>query len=524
MTAGFRIGIDVGGTNTDAVVVENKRVVASHKTPTTREVTDGVIAAIKGALEGIPVEVEDIDSLMIGTTHFTNAVLERRGLLPVGVIRVALPSTRALPPLTDWPPDLAQIIGTHRHMVKGGYKFDGEAANELDERAVAESLRAMKRDGIRSVAVTGLFSPVHSAMEERVGEIVLEELPEAHVTLSSTIGKIGLLDRENAAILNASLAELSSQVVESLRRALEHLGIHSPLYISQNDGTLMSESFVARYPVLTFASGPTNSMRGAGHLSGLKDALIVDIGGTTTDIGVLTQGFPRESFLASDLGGVTTNFRMPDLLVRALGGGSVVRQQAHRVCIGPESVGYRLASEALVFGGSTLTATDLAVAAGHAEIGDASCVRHLSRQLVDTGIGCIRKIVEEGIDRMKTSAEPVPLVLVGGGSVLIQGELDGVSEVVVPEHASVANAVGATIATVSGEIDRVFSYERLGRETALDIAKEAARERAVAAGALRDTVEIIDVEELPVAYVPGGSVRLRVKAAGEVKLLSKCGA
>ena len=523
MTDGFRIGIDVGGTNTDAVVVQDKRVVSFHKTPTTGDVTEGVIKAVKGAIKGAPVEAADINGLMIGTTHFTNAVLERRGLLPVGVIRVALPSTKALPPLTDWPSDLVRIIGGHRYMVKGGYKYDGEAANDLDEPAVVECLRAMKSDGIRSVAVTGLFSPVQNAMEERVGEIVREEIPDAHVTLSSTIGRIGLLERENAAILNASLADLSSQVVKSLRKALESLGINAPLYISQNDGTLMSESFVASYPVLTFASGPTNSMRGAGHLSGLKDALVVDIGGTTTDIGVLTQGFPRESFMASDLGGVMTNFRMPDLLVRALGGGSVVRQQEHQICIGPDSVGYRLDSKALVFGGSTLTATDLAVAAGYADIGVASSVAHLSRHLVDGGIGRIRKIVEEGIDRMKTSAEPVPLVLVGGGSVLIQGELEGVSEVVVPEHASVANAVGATIANVSGEIDRVFSYERLGRKMAIEIAKSEARERAVAAGALRESVEIIDVEELPVAYVPGGSVRLRVKAAGEVEYLSRIG-
>ncbi|MCY4040262.1 MAG: hydantoinase/oxoprolinase family protein [Gammaproteobacteria bacterium] len=524
MTGESRVGIDVGGTNTDAVVVQDKRVVSSYKTPTTVDVTEGVIKAIKGALEGISVEAENIDSLMIGTTHFTNAVVERKGLFPVGVIRVALPSARALPPLTDWPSDLAPIIGAHCYMVKGGYRYDGEVANNLDERAVVDGLRAMKHDGIRTVAVTGLFSPVHNAMEERVGEIVREEIPDAHVTLSSTIGRIGLLDRENAAILNASLVGLSSQVVASLSKAFDSLGISAPLYVSQNDGTLMSKSFVEKYPVLTFASGPTNSMRGAGYLSGLKDALVVDVGGTTTDIGVLTQGFPRESSTASSLGGIMTNFRMPDILVRALGGGSVVRQPAHQVCIGPDSVGFALDAEALVFGGATLTATDLAVAAGYADIGDASAVRHLPKHLVESGVDRMREILEEGIDRMKTSAEPMPLVLVGGGSVLIQGELDGVSEVVVPEHADVANAVGATIASVSGEIDRIFSYDKLGRETSMKLAKEEALERAVAAGARRETVEIIDVEELPVAYVPGGSVRLRVKAAGEVESLSTKGA
>ena len=516
MSRTLRIGIDVGGTNTDAVVVRDRNVIASHKTPTTSDVTGGVVGAVKGVLSESGVKAEEIDGLMIGTTHFTNAVLERKHMSPVGVIRIALPSTSALPPLTDWPSDLRNIIGEHRYMVRGGYKYDGEIADELDERAVVEYLRRMKKDGIQSVAVSGLFSPVKDAMEVRVGEIVGNEIPDAHLTLSSTIGRIGLLDRENAAILNASLADLSSRVVASFREAFARLGIKAPLFISQNDGTLMSESFVARYPVLTFASGPTNSMRGAGFLSGLDDAIVVDIGGTTTDIGVLTQGFPRESFMASDLGGVMTNFRMPDLLVCGLGGGSLVHGREDSLSIGPKSVGYRLSTHALVFGGATLTATDLAVAAGYAEIGDASRVRSLRPQLVREGVERIHQIVEIGIDRMKTSSAPMPLVLVGGGSALIHRALEGVSEVVVPAHASVANAVGATIAKVSGEIDRVFSYEKLGRGAALEAAKGEAVERAVAAGASRESVEILDVEETPVAYVPGGAVRVRAKAAGDI--------
>jgi len=136
------------------------------------------------------------------------------------------------------------------------------------------------------------------------------------------------------------------------------LGIVAPLYLTQNDGTLMSADFAEMYPVLTFASGPTNSMRGAAFLSGLKDAMVVDIGGTTSDIGALTHGFPREASVAVDIGGVRTNFRMPDVFSFGLGGGSIVRQDLLR--IGPQSVGYRLTKEALVFGGDTLTTTDIA--------------------------------------------------------------------------------------------------------------------------------------------------------------------
>ena len=117
---------------------------------------------------------------------------------------------------------------------------------------------------------------------------------------------------------------------------------------------------------------------------------------------------------------------------------------------------------------------------------------------------------------MKTSAEPLPLILVGGGAALIDGNIPGASTIVVPEHADVANAVGATIAKISGETDRVFSYEKTDRADAIETAKQEASRRAVAAGAAANTIEVLEVEELPVAYVPGGSVRVRVKVAGNL--------
>ena len=511
-----RIGVDVGGTNTDAVVVVDGLVVASHKTPTTADITQGVVDAIGAVLSASRRQVADVEAVMVGTTHFTNAVLERKGLLKVGVLRMALPSTAAIPPFTDWPRDLCELVRGGSWLVRGGYQYTGDLADALDEKALVRATRDMKSVGIRSVALTGLFAPVNDSMERRAEELIRSELPDADLTLSSTIGRIGLLERENAAILNASLVDLSRSVVESFRAAVASLGIKAPLFISQNDGTLMSDAFVARYPVLTFASGPTNSMRGAGFLSGLDDALVVDIGGTTTDVGVLDRGFPRESFIESDIGGVRTNFRMPDLLVRALGGGSRVWEGEAGVRVGPESVGYRLTTEALVFGGSTVTATDVAVAAGHADIGDRQRTRRLSRDFVRRGVARIQSTIEEDVDRMKTSAEPLPLVLVGGGSALLDRDIPGVSEIVVPEHAGVANAVGATIAKISGETDRVFSYEKIDRAAAIEAAKAEAAHRAVAAGAVPESIEVLDVEELPVAYVPGGSVRVRVKVAGDL--------
>lgn len=509
----MRIGVDVGGTNTDAVLMEGTRVVASHKAITSENVSDGIVAAIAAVLSASRIDPAEINAVMVGTTHFTNAFVERRGLLEVAVLRLALPATRALPPMVDWPVDLAEVVGRHHYLLRGGYQFDGRVIAPLDESAVAEAARDIRRQGLRAAAISCVFSPINAAMEERVEEILRNEVPDLAITLSSHIGRIGLLERENAAIMNASLADLSHTVVRSFREALQRLRIDAPYFISQNDGTLMSADFVARYPVLTFASGPTNSMRGAAYLSGLKEALVADIGGTTTDIGVLVKGFPRESSVPADIGGVRTNFRMPDVLAMGLGGGSLVTREAVPR-VGPRSVGFRLQQRALVFGGDTLTATDIAVASGHARVGDPAAVGRLPQALIGAALDEIHRMLEEGLDRMKTSADPLPLVLVGGGAILVQRELAGVSEVIIPEHAAVANAIGASIAQVGGETDRVYSYELLGRDAAIADARREAINQAIAAGAAPESVEIIDFEELPLSYMPGTSVRLRARAAG----------
>lgn len=513
----MRIGVDVGGTNTDAVLMDGARVVASTKQPTTEDVSSGIIAAIRSVLGQSGVDTAAIDVVMIGTTHFTNAFVEAKRLLNVGVVRLSLPSGTGIPPLCDWPGRLRAAVGEHVYQVGGGYQYDGRLNAPLDEKAILAAARDIKARGLKSVAISGVFSHVNSAQEERAAEIIRGEIPDVAITLSQNIGRLGLLERENAAIMNASLAELASRVVSSFRKALLDLDIRAPFYVSQNDGTLMNADFVEKYPVLTFASGPTNSMRGAAYLSGAKDAIVADIGGTTTDFGVLSNGFPRESSTTVDIGGVRTNFRMPDILAIGLGGGSLVRD-GERLTVGPDSVGYRLTEEALVFGGDQLTASDIAVAAGQVEMGDPTRVRSLDPDLVERALDEIHRLVGEGVDRMKSSANEVPLILVGGGAPLISRAIPGTAEVIVPENAGVANAIGAAIAQVGAEVDRVFSYDEMGREGALAKAREDVMADAVAAGAIPETIEIVDIEEVPLQYVPGGTVRLRMRAVGDLAM------
>ena len=514
----MRIGVDVGGTNTDAVLMDGRRVLGAVKSTTTLDIGTGIVSSISTLLKQAGAEPHRIRAVMIGTTQFTNAFVERKRLEKVGVLRLSLPAASSLRPLVDWPKDLIAGIGEHTILAHGGYQYDGRCIHPLDDDEILEAARSFTAKGIRSVAVSCVFAPINEQMEQHAAKLLVSSMPDVKVSVSNELGRVSLIERENATIMNASLTTLAQQVVDAFEYALDELSIDAPFFISQNDGTLMQPAYVRKYPVLTFASGPTNSMRGAAFLSGLQDAIVVDIGGTTTDVGVIVSGFPRESAIAVDIGGVRTNFRMPDILSIGLGGGSLVRSDSDTVIIGPESVGYRLEQDALVFGGSVMTATDLAVAAGTAKIGDAERVSDIDHKFVDSGLDKIHAMVGEAIDRVKTSAQPVPVVLVGGGAVLISRDLEGVSTLQIPENAGVANAIGASLAQVGGEVDRVFCYEQTGRDEALELAQREARENAVAAGAHSEKVEILDIEEVPLAYLPGGAVRVRVKAVGDLAI------
>jgi N-methylhydantoinase A/oxoprolinase/acetone carboxylase beta subunit len=141
----------------------------------------------------------------------------------------------------------------------------------------------------------------------------------------------------------------------------------------------------------------------------------------------------------------------------------------------------------------------------------------VSQQTVEAAYERGVAMFEEAVDRMKTSAEEVPVIAVGGGSILLPEEIPGVSRVHKPDHYEVANAVGAAIAQVSGTIDRVFSLQDRSRDEVMEEARRTAFEEAVRAGADEDSLEVVEVEEVPLAYLPGNAVRIKVKAAGRLR-------
>ena len=516
----YKLGIDVGGTNTDAVLIDEKlNVVASVKQHTTSNIYDGILHAVRAVLEKSGVNRSEIGQAMLGTTQCTNAIVERKNLAPIGVMRIGAPASRGIPLMVDWAEDLKEIA-VKTAIVGGGFEYDGRELAPFDTAAAATFFEELKAQNVKSVAISCVFSTVRNDHELEAAKLCKEIMGEdVHVSVSSEIGSMGLIERENATILNAALYKVAQTFTEGFAQSLVNEGVtNAQVYLSQNDGTLMTMEHARRYPILTIACGPTNSIRGASYLSHLDNAIVIDVGGTTTDLGVIQSGFPRESGVAVTIGGVRTNFRMPDVYSIGLGGGSIVRQHEDgTVTVGPDSVGYRLTEKALGFGGDTLTATDIAVRLGMADVGDPAKVAHISESLAQKAMAAIRELVEESIDVMKVSSEDVDIILVGGGSILLPETLAGARSVTKPKFFGTANAIGSAIAKVSGTYEALIDYNELPREQALEKAKQEAIEMAVSAGAKRETVEIIEMEDVPLAYYPGNTCRVKVKSAGELQ-------
>lgn len=523
---GVRIGIDVGGTFTDGVAVRDEAVLAKEKSPTTEDVTAGIVGALDELL-ATDIDATTIEMVSLATTHTTNAIIERQDLDKVGVLRLARPTGTTIPPLTGWPRDLRAALGGSENvaMLHGGYELDGTPISPLDEEEVRDALRSMA-DTVDAVTVTGVFSSIRADQEERVAEIIAEELgDDVSVTLSSEIASISLLERENSAILNAAVSSVMRRAIDAVRQALDDRGIDAHLFIVQNDGSVMDADYAEQYPIFTVASGPASSIRGAVFLSGIEDGVVVDVGGTSTDVGYLVEGFPRESTMTVTIGGVKTNIRAPDLTSVALGGGTVIKSGADGFTeLGPESVGYDLQRLARAYGGPMTTVHDVAVKMGRLaadlDIFDTPHVRNRERvEDIDDAVAeaawqAIEARLERTIDEMKTDPDPVPAVVVGGGATVVPESYAGTSKTNHPEHFEVAGAVGATLAEVAAYAENVVDLEVQDRQDGINETVRQATDNAVRNGAVRETVEVIDIEEIPFTYMPGEREKIRVHVKG----------
>jgi N-methylhydantoinase A/oxoprolinase/acetone carboxylase beta subunit len=455
--AELQLGIDVGGTNADAVVMNHLgRLLAKAKVPVTGDLRADLGAAMHAVIVNGALDPARIARVMLGT-HRRSSLLAQRGLKRVGVLRIGSPLPTALPPLSTWPIELQTKVSAGEAVVRGGAEYDGRPAAVLDEDEIARFLGEVAREA-ESIAITSVFSPVAPEQELAAAELVRRELgPSMHVSLSHEIGSVGLIERENATVLNGALMGTVESLATAVGDALESEGVDAGTFVTQNDGTLMTLQHAHRFPVLMIGSGPASGIRGAAFLSGVEDGLVVDVGGSHMDVGVLVRGFPRESAGTAEIAGVRVAFRMPDVRTLPFGGGSLVDR--------------------------------------HARL-------HAQEALADS------------VDRAKAELQSPPLVAVGGADVLVPDDLTGVSEVIRPPDRDVACAIGAAIAPVSGHAECICSNHPDKRQAALDDVRASACFQAVHAGADPAAVTVVQVEEVPLTYLSDPAIRIRVKAAG----------
>ncbi len=172
-----KIGIDVGGTNTDALVLDGSSVLAAVKTGTTADVTTGIATALALLLEQPGVDRSAIEAVIVGTTHFTNAVVARQGLRRVMAVRVCLPASAAITPFMDWPDDLRDVVSAGHRLLGGGHEYDGREIAPFDADGMARVAREIADSGVEAVAISAVFSPLNPSCEEAAAAILRAHAP-----------------------------------------------------------------------------------------------------------------------------------------------------------------------------------------------------------------------------------------------------------------------------------------------------------------------------------------------------------
>ena len=536
----YRIGVDVGGTHTDAVCVlidgSSTKLVSSHKTESTSDLVKGLVTATKGCLEKIPNNC-NVLSVTIGTTYFLNSVVQKsKQLGRVVVIRLGGRYCKTVPPFSDFPRDLKKLICAGTFDVAGGYNFDGsELSPTSDEEIVRIASEIQLDQSVSSVVISCPFSNVNPTQESYVRQLLHKywssEKRIIHVTCThETSSSPDMLKRENAAIINASLLNYSTQAMKEIQSAVINIkGIeNSSVFLTQNDGTIMTLTDALKFPIKTFGSGPTNSSRGAAYLIKQQfktkisetGAIVVDVGGTTSDITILDKNlFPRQRLDNALLGGVRTNFRMPDVVSFGLGGGSFVNSQTSSV--GPKSVGHKLCSSegGQAFGGTQLTASDVALKLKNMDIpnSDLTLIK-ISNEEANKFLKVMIEMIENAIADAKTSPDDLPLILVGGGAALFRAvdKIKGCSHILTPTHFDVANALGASISQLGVEFDRIkVVEENQTRDDLINQIISDMKTTLIQQGAQPSTLQIIRKEDNAIPYAQTNSLRIMIKIIAE---------
>ncbi len=443
------LGIDTGGTFTDAVLWDPQAaaVLAKAKAPTTHDdLKIGIGASIDGLALADP---SAIDRVVLSTTLATNAIVEGQGR-PTGLILIGGEPKGELPAAA-----VARVAG--KINIKGREVeplVPGEVAAAVDKLAPR----------VEALAVSGMMSVRNSAQELAVKAAVraVSDMPVVCGHELST--KLGYTDRTVTAVLNASLIPIIAQFVAAVTRTLADKGIAAPVFIVKGDGSLASLDFIREKPIETILSGPAASILGALALAGTADGIVADMGGTTTDTGVVRNNTLTLSPVGAKVGSWQTQVDSAKLATYGLGGDTAIVPAAG----GPRLTTHRVLPVCRG-GAGALTPTDLLCARGQLDRWDAAPVQAALQAQADAcGMDAAAYADQAAALVLGTIADPIlsayekdappemPVVAIGAPAGAWYAALAGADKtgrrVVVPEHYEVANAVGAATAAVAERV------------------------------------------------------------------------
>ncbi|HPC74411.1 MAG TPA: hydantoinase/oxoprolinase family protein [Syntrophales bacterium] len=539
------LGIDVGGTHTDAVLFDRLQVRKKSKVATRPEnLVESLLGVADGILRGE--DLRALDRIVFSTTISTNAIVQGR----IDRVGLAIACGPGLPPTL-------LTIDDESHPVSGYINHRGVEAAPVDEVEIRKLGNHFRERGIRHLGVVGKFSTRNPSQEIRIRDLLMNDF--RHVSLGHRMsGNLNFPRRIATTFLNAAVWETHSAFVREVFRFRKRLGLDTPVHILKADGGTFEIGYSVEFPVYTILSGPAASIMGILSLTRCNgDAVAVDVGGTTTDIALFSGGVPLLEPLGVTIGGRRTLIR--GLRTRSIGtgGDSRVRFTGGELLIGPERDG-----PAAAFGGRHPTPTDAMIVLGLTNIGDprraAGAVGELARsmdvppreaaeRIFEGTCRQIASSVKDMIDEINNKPvytihemlegkkiKPEKLYIVGGPAEPMAerlGEILGLSTVI-PPHAEVANAIGAALARNTTEVTVLADTERrlmtiaeeglqtaipaeFSRGDALQVCREMIRERALRFGAGIEDIEMEIVEDLEFNMVRGFNrtgKNIRIKA------------
>jgi len=320
----YSLGIDAGGTYTDAVIIRNsdKKVVASYKALTTYP---ELLTGIENAIDGLdPQYLKDIKLVSVSTTLATNTILERTGY-PVGLILVG---NYLVPQDTS----VQEYV-----MVRGGHTATGAEADALDMEAVAEFVNRVK-DNVSAFAVSSYFSVRNPEHELQIKDYIIKATGMPVVCGHELSQDLGAYDRGITAYLNAQLIPIARQFIDAIVSDIERRGINAKLMMLKCDGSLINIKEAIQKPIESIFTGPAASLVGASFLSERDTCAVIDVGGTSTDVSLLYKGLPELCEDGAKVGGWNTKVKAIRMETSAMGGDSHVWVKNRNINIGPRRV------------------------------------------------------------------------------------------------------------------------------------------------------------------------------------------